>query len=165
MLRTTDFINAPCWKRGQGVEDTFQVLLEGRGVKCRPATLEEQYKHYDYITDRGTIDVKARKRIQRNDSKEQDEFVWLEFKNIHGNTGWLASDVDFIAFERVKDFVIVKRIYLYDMALEKCNLSNRVTRSSEALYKGYQRKGAQDLISMIKMQDVLELQSVQIIEK
>jgi hypothetical protein len=164
MIQTTDFINAPCWKRGQDVEDSFQKLLEGRGVKCRPATLEEQYKHYDYITDRGTIDVKARKRIRRNDSSEQDELVWLEFKNIHGSKGWLASDVDFIAFERKNDFVIVRRIYLYEMAVKKCKLDDRVTRSSEALYKGYQRKGAQDLISMIKMQDVLNL-PVQIIDK
>jgi len=164
-MKTTDFIDTPCWNRGQGVEESFQNLLKGKGIKYRPATLEEQYKHYDYITDRGTIDVKARKRIRRNDNTEQDELVWLEFKNIHGSRGWLASDVDYIAFERENDFVIVRRIYLYDMALKKCELDDRVTRSSEALYKGYQRKGAQDLISMIKMQDVLDLQAVQIIDK
>ena len=164
MLKKTDFIDTPSWNRGQNVESSFQKLLEGRGVKFRPATMQEQYKHYDYITDRGTIDVKARKRIRRTDTAVQDELVWLEFKNVYGTAGWLASDVDFIAFEREKDFVIVKRIYLYEMASKKCKLNDRVTRSTEALYKGYQRTGTKDLISMIKMQDILNL-PVQIIEK
>ena len=148
MLKKTDFIDTPSWNRGQNVESSFQKLLEGRGVKFRPATMQEQYKHYDYITDTAV----------------QDELVWLEFKNVYGTAGWLASDVDFIAFEREKDFVIIKRIYLYEMASKKCKINDRVTRSTEALYKGYQRTGTKDLISMIKMQDILNL-PVQIIEK
>ena len=104
-MNALDFIDSDSWNRGQEVETSFQDILDRRDIKYRRATLDEQYKHFDYITDRGTIDVKARKRVNRSDSSEQDELVWLEFKNTAGKKGWLASDVDLIAFERAEDFL------------------------------------------------------------
>ena len=62
-----------------------------------------------------------------------------------------------IAFERDKDFVLIKRNYLLGMCQVKCDLSKKVTNSRDALYKGYQREGRKDLISIIKMSDILEL--------
>ena len=61
-MKTFDFIDTPSWNRGQNVETSFQDILDRRGIEYRRSTLEEQYKHFDYVTDRGTIDVKARKR-------------------------------------------------------------------------------------------------------
>jgi hypothetical protein len=81
----------------------------------------------------------------------------LEFANVRGNTGWLRSDVDYIAFERANDFLIVKRQLLLELAESLCDLVNITTQAKEALYKGYQRKGRADLISMIKMSDILTL--------
>ena len=62
-----------------------------------------------------------------------------------------------IAFERDNDFVLIKRNYLLGMCQIKCDLSKKVTNSKDALYKGYQREGRKDLISIIKMSDVLEM--------
>ena len=163
-MKALDFIDSPSWNRGQEVETSFGDILDRRGIKYREATLDEQYQHFDYVTDRGTVDVKARKRINRSDNSEQDELVWLEFKNTAGKKGWLTSDVDFIAFERAEDFVLVRRQSLYQMAIDKCNLDDRVSRGSEALYKGYQRSGRRDLLSIVKMEDILNL-TVQIINK
>jgi len=163
-MKALDFIDSPSWNRGQEVETSFGDILDRRGIKYREATLDEQYQHFDYVTDRGTIDVKARKKINRSDNSEQDELVWLEFKNTAGNRGWLTSDVDFIAFEREEDFVLVRRQSLCQMAIDKCNLDDKVSRGSEALYKGYQRSGRRDLLSIIKMEDILKL-TVQIINK
>ncbi len=163
-MKTFDFIDTPSWNRGQSVETSFQDILDRRGIEYRRSTLEEQYKHFDYVTDRGTIDVKARKRVNRSDSSEQDELVWLEFKNTAGDRGWLASNVDFIAFERQDDFVLIKRAYLYEMASKKCNLDDKVSRGSDALYKGYTRKGRSDLLSIVRMSDILNL-PIQILEK
>ena len=163
-MNALDFIDSDSWNRGQEVETSFQDILDRRDIKYRRATLDEQYKHFDYITDRGTIDVKARKRVNTSDSSEQDELVWLEFKNTAGKKGWLASDVDLIAFERAEDFVLVRRQALHHMAMSKCNLEDKVSRGSEALYKGYQRNGRKDLLSIVKMQDILDL-TVKIINK
>jgi len=71
------------WENGQKVENSFAKLLGQRDPDFRAATKQEQYKHIDYHSYFGTIDVKAKKRLNRLDSKGQDEFVWLEFKNIH----------------------------------------------------------------------------------
>lgn len=163
-MNALDFIDSHSWNRGQEVETSFQDVLDRRGIKYRRATLDEQYKHFDYITDKGTIDVKSRKRVNRSDRSEQDELVWLEFKNTAGKKGWLTSDVDLIAFERIKDFVLVRRQSLHQMAISKCNLKDKVSRGSEALYKGYQRNGRKDLLSIVKMQDILDL-TVKIINK
>ena len=76
---------------------------------------------------------------------------------MQGRDGWLRGQTDVIAFERNEDFVLIKRNYLLGMCQVKCDLSKKVTNSKDALYKGYQREGRKDLISIIKMSDILEL--------
>jgi len=145
------------WNRGQRVEKEFTKLLKQRDPNYQKANREDQFRHIDYHTSFGTIDVKAQKRISRSDSEEQDELVWVEFKNVQGRDGWLKSAVDIIAFERADDFLLVKRNYLLGLAQSICDLSKRVVTSKDALYKGYQRQGRKDLISIIKMSDIENL--------
>ena len=142
--------NSNSWNRGQRVEKEFAPLLKMRGPNYRKANREDQFRHIDYFSSFGTIDVKAKKRISRSDENEQDELLWVEFQNVQGREGWLRSSVDVIAFERDYDFVLIRRQV-------KCDLSKKVTNSKDALYKGYQREGRKDLISIIKMSDVLDL--------
>lgn len=153
------FKNSESWKRGQKVEALFGSCLEKRGIKYSPASRTEQIKeHIDFHTDVGTVDVKAMKNVNRRDYNPQQDLVWLEFKNVRGNTGWLCSNVDYIAFERSHDFVIVNRQALLDLAKNLCDLVD-ITRQGgmKALYRGYQRQGRKDIISMIKMSDILTL--------
>jgi len=149
--------NTESWNRGQVVESDFSKLLEIRSISFRKATKQEQFKHIDYSTSIGTIDVKAQKRISRSDSSEQEEFIWLEFKNVQGNKGWLSGVTDIIAFERANDFVLVRRKDLFLWAHGKCDLNTLVTNSRDALYKGYTRRGRKDLISIVKMVDIMGL--------
>ena len=74
--------NSQSWRRGQEVEKEFVSILKRYNIKWRKANREEQFQHIDYFTAKGTIDVKARKRINRSDNDEQDELVWVEFKNL-----------------------------------------------------------------------------------
>ena len=145
------------WKRGQGVEAMFAKLLNERAIEAREADLREQFSHVDYVTDFGKIDVKARKRVARKDDDVQDELVWLEFKNVQGKFGWLYGKADWIAFEREDDFVLVKRSDLALMGEKLCAVGDRVSTGKDALYKGYQRRGRKDLLSIVKMSDVLKL--------
>lgn len=149
--------NTSSWNRGQHIEQTFLPLLQKRDPNCRPSERHEQFRHIDYHSSFGTIDVKARKRISRSDASEQDELVWVEFDNVQGRAGWLRGETNIIAFERKDDFILVKRKDLFNMASQKCDLDKKVSNSKDALYKGYQRKGRKDLISIIKMSDVLEI--------
>ena len=149
--------NSQSWNRGQRVEKEFTKLLKQRDPNYKKANREDQFRHIDYHTNFGTIDVKARKRISRSDSSEQDELVWVEFLNVQGRDGWLKSAVDIIAFERENDFLLVKRNYLLGLSQSICNLNKRVLTSKDALYAGYQREGRKDLISIIKMSDIESL--------
>tara|TARA_Y100000004_G_scaffold130935_1_gene147678 strand:+ start:2146 stop:2643 length:498 start_codon:yes stop_codon:yes gene_type:complete len=156
-MRARDFTAS--WNRGQELERKFYEILKLRDKNARQATPQEQYKHIDFFTYFGTIDVKSKKRIGRADVDEQETIVWLEYKNVQGRNGWLVSPfVDILAFERDDDFILVKRKELQQMADELCNLDNMVDKSSDALYKGYTRKGRKDLITQVKMKDVMELE-------
>ena len=142
------------------MEQRFCGILKRMGIPYRIATREEQiYKHFDFVTKKGTIDVKAMKNINRFDNNPQNELIWVEFKNVRGDKGWLCSEVDFIAFEQLKSFLIVKRSSLLKKAKSLCDLVN-ITRQGgmNALYRGYQREGRKDLIAMIKLSDILSLQ-------
>ena len=97
------------WSRGQMVEEMFGELLAQRDPDYRRSTRKEQFAHIDYHSSLGTMDVKARKRMSRKSKKLQDEFTWLEFRNVRGNIGWLCSGSDIIAFERKQDFVLIDR--------------------------------------------------------
>ena len=51
-------------------------------------------------------------------------------------------------------FLIISTIFF---AQSLCDLNNKVSNSKDALYKGYQRAGRKDLISIIKMSDIENL--------
>lgn len=145
-----------CWTRGMSVEDRFYDLYKPIDPSIRKATIQEQYQHIDHFTKIGAIDVKARKRVSRSGAI-QDDLTWLEFKHTNGGAGWLYGKADFIAFERLYGFVLVARSDLASMAEEKCDLEDLVDNPRDALYKGYTRKGNKDLISMVRMEDILSL--------
>jgi len=149
--------NSESWNTGQKVESNFSDLLDLRNIKWEKATRNEQFNHIDYKTSIGSIDVKAKKKISRSDSKYQSDFVWLEFKNVQGKHGWLWCGADIIAFERDDDFVLFRRQELLHWAMEKCKTRTLVENSRDALYKGYTRKGRKDLISIVKMKDMMEI--------
>lgn len=157
--------NSESWNRGQEVEREFAGLLRKRDPDFRKATKQEQYRHIDYHSYFGTIDVKAKKKISRSDSSEQDDLIWLEFKNVQGKEGWLTGETDVIAFERDNDFVLLLRKNILYWAQRKCDLNKKVSYSKNALYKGYTRKGRNDLISIVKMGDMIKEVAHRIWEK
>lgn len=144
------------WLRGQEVEARFFKLFQKYRDDCREATLEEQFEHSDIICGDMKIDVKAMKRVHRS-CKIQDEFTWIEFKNTAGREGWIFGKGTHLAFEVPTGFVLVKKKDVADMAVQKCDLTDMVDSPKKALYKGYNRPTRKDLISMVRMQDILDL--------
>ena len=154
MNKQSKWIGTPAWERGQQVERDFERLLVQRDPHFRRASRQEQYQHIDFRTSFGTVDVKAKKRLTRASSINQEK-LWLEVKNVQGKAGWLTSDhLDILAFERDNCFVLVKRLALLELADNLCDLTHMVERPEQAMYKGYQRKGRKDLLSVIKMTDL-----------
>lgn len=147
-----------CAKMGEHAESSFGKLLASK-FPCRPANEYEQRRHIDFVATHPSgvkvnYDVKARKRVQRQDENPSDEMVWVEFLNVIGNMGWLYGQSQYIVFERDKDFLVVERDKLRELSERLCDLALKVPSASQALYRGYTRHGRKDLVSMVKMSDI-----------
>ena len=160
-------------KEGKSAEDEFSRLAKLRGFLVKPATGMEQFDHVDFhLTSEeedglmtAMVDVKARKRKKRSDSYVQDEWIWVEFKNVRGKDGWLYGLADFIAFETEESFILSFRKELVDWCESKIDLKDKVYSAEEAKYMPYTRKGKQDLISMIQLRDIENLPNTAIWKK
>jgi hypothetical protein len=148
-----------CSKNGKNAENAFLALVKTKKCEVREATLKEQFEHIDYIVTKNNteiaFDVKAMKKISRSSSKFSSDLVWVEFKNVSGKDGWLYGKSQYIAFEREDDYVIVYRKKLLDFC-EKNVKKEKVFYSKDALYKMYTRDGRKDIISIIRMNDLIK---------
>ncbi len=145
-----DFIGTKSWSRGQRLEADFGALLKKTYPDARRATRLEQFKSIDWICEKGTIDVKAMKRLGTG-QPIQDEFIWVEFKNNIGRDGWLYG--------------IVRRKDLADLSEHLCDLDDKVTKSSDALYKSYTRSMHKDVISIIRFDDLYKIENFALVKK
>ena len=145
---------------GQLAEDLFVKVAQDKGYEVRKSSAKEDiWSHIDYyITNKQgdvkSFDVKSRKRTSRNDNKFNDEWVWVEFKNVRGYRGWLKGKADFIAFETKDSFLSVRRKDLLELCERLVNLENKVSTSSEAKYSAYTRRGRKDVLSLVKLEDI-----------
>lgn len=153
---------------GETAENLFESIAKKKNFSIQKASLRQQYSHIDFILKNKDktylIDVKARKKISRHQKDFQDDLVWIEFKNVMGNVGWIYGSADFIAFEREKDFVLVARKNLVILC-EKMVKSERVSNPVDALYKIFSRKTRKDELTLIKMQDIISSTKTYIWEK
>lgn len=145
---------------GESAEDLFYKIAISKKVKIQKASLKQQLSHIDFIlTDKNNkscfLDVKACKKNSRSSKDVNEDVVWIEFKNVAGNTGWLYGVSDFIVFERENDFVIVPKKPLILLCERLVNKNIIVDKPQDALYNIYTRKNRKDQISLIKMTDIL----------
>ena len=146
-------------KEGVKGEDAFVLAAKQEHFIVRKSSVKQNiFDHIDFFIRQDrfefSVDVKARKRINRKDKNFTDESVWIEFKGIKGHKGWLYGKADYIAFERLNDFILIKREELLEFCEENVDLKSKVEFADQALYKGYERRGKKDLIARIKMSDL-----------
>ncbi len=153
-----------CSEAGASAEAIFQSSL-AKYMQSHGTDFGGQISHQDFLSDHGSFDIKAMKKISRECEKPQHEYVWIEFKNVAGNYGWLYGKADYIAFERPEDFVVVRRSGLVKLCEKLVDPDTTVKTPHEALYKMYQRQNRKDLLSLIKMSDLLENLNPIILEK
>jgi hypothetical protein len=79
----------------------------------------------------------------------------LEIRNVGGNNGWVYSP-GYVAFEIVEGFVIVPK---YNLALlvQERTTKEHVTNGRDALYKLYTRSGRKDVLTRVKLEDIMEV--------
>ena len=103
-------------ERGDLAQVSFVKLMQTRGYTLTQSTLEQDwYEHWDYKLDHPnpkqkvpfTVDVKARKVFRWYSNEPQDDYTCVEFKNTKGQPGWFKGKADYIAFERLNDFILI----------------------------------------------------------
>jgi len=116
---------------------------------------EDIKMHVDYWHGEDGVDVKG--------NNLPDE-IWVEFKNVRGDAGWLLGKAKWIAFEmcEVGGYVRVEREELLDWCKKNVDFSKRVWKK-DAYRKIYQRKDRQDQITLLALHDLRELNSYEVI--
>tara|TARA_R110000824_G_scaffold37519_1_gene115069 strand:- start:113 stop:622 length:510 start_codon:yes stop_codon:yes gene_type:complete len=154
-------------------EKRFSSIIKSFGLVIKEASFKENvHDHIDFFVKGKTkklidfhfsVDVKARKRKSRDSDEYDDEYVWIEFKNVQGRRGWLYGKADKIAFETEAGFLMVDRDELAKWCEEKVDFKKSARNASSAIYKVYTRKGREDLISRIKTEDIRSLSSCSLV--
>jgi len=155
---------------GLKTESLFEEVAKKENFIVRKSSLsEDRHKHIDFFLEQDrfkySVDVKARKKTTRGDVKVNDEWTWIEFKNVLGRKGWLYGEADYIAFERADDFLMINRENLVKFCEDKVDLETMVSRPYQAEYKVYQRQGRRDLITRVRMDDLANLEGNIILQK
>lgn len=160
-------------EEGAGGERRFKGIIESFGLVLREASFKENvHDHIDFFIKGKTetlvgfkfsVDVKARKRKSRDADEYDEEYTWVEFKNVQGKKGWLYGKADKIAFETEAGFLMVDREELAKWCEEKVDFNKAVRNPYSAIYKVYTRKGREDLITRIKTEDIRNLDSCRLL--
>lgn len=141
-----------------------QAMRQGRFIekrymrarpKARKATNDQDlFDHIDFFDEEGSVDVKG------NNLPEE---IWLEFKNVRGNAGWMYGRADWISFDlpELGGFVTVLRKNLLEYALNVTDMSELVPKH-KAYKKLYRRKDREDLITIVTINDLAEVDSFHI---
>lgn len=116
---------------------------------------EDMFSHIDMTVDGMTVDVKGMKKLNRSDADVNPDIHWIEFRNVHGNKGWIYGEAEYIAFEIVDGFIMIKREELLEWCREK--IADKKIGDKKELYKLYRRNGRNDIISLVLVEDLLLL--------
>lgn len=149
------------YKKFQAVERKFAGALDMFNKISFASSDEDIYQHWDVKIDI-KIDVKAMKKINREDSEPNENIHYVEIKNVHGNKGWLYGDADYFAFEMKDYYVMVSKIKLQEMIADKCK--DKIKCARPTLYQLYSREGRNDMMTLVKTVDLIFI-SDKMIEK
>jgi hypothetical protein len=140
------------YKKFQAVERKFAGALNMFNKVSFASRDEDIFDHWDVKIDI-KIDVKAMKKINREDSEPNENIHYVEIKNVHGDKGWLYGEADYFAFEMKDYYVMVSKIKLQAMIADKCKEKIKCARPT--LYQLYSREGRNDMMTLVKTVDLI----------
>jgi len=114
------------------------------------------------------LDKKVLIDIKKKNKKDSNNWVYIEFQNSKGGDGWINGLSDFIVFETSQSFIFCPRKKL----LNYLNSSNiirwdlpYVDKPWNSKYRLFRRPQTLEIITQIKVQDILSLGNIQIWHK
>lgn len=132
---------------GKDKEAEFAAFFQETEFSSKDQDIRE---HWD-ISIKYKVDVKGMKKILRTDTEPNQNWHYLEIKNVKGNKGWVYGDADYFAFELEKYWILVEKKNLQFWISQ--NIEKEYTDSPEA-YKLYTRTQREDIITLIPSIDL-----------
>lgn len=141
-------------QKGKEKEQLFASLFQN----CTESTKEEDmFQHWDIKIP---VDVKGIKKVNRGDREANENFHYVELKNVNGAKGWLYGAAFFFAFETNDYWILVGKGQLQELIAEKC----AAKIPGREKYQLRQRAGRKDLITIVPTLDLCYI-STEIIKK
>ena len=136
----------------------FVLATKNKGYTIKKSDeYDDINNHIDFFVNTNNnkirVDVKSHKRESRN-GKFLVDATWIEFRNVHGNLGWLYGKADYIAFDRGIKFLLIKRNKLQEVCEKIVDFKRIVDNPKKAYNCVYTRKNRSDLISIVKFSDL-----------
>ena len=148
---------------GRMAEVRFVRAARNKGLLVTKATAkQDMHEHIDYWLAMNKDGKKCGVDVKGNNLPDE---IWVEFKNVRGDDGWLYGGATIIAFDMPEEggFSIVDRDELAFFC-EKHVKEEKVTDKKHAYLKKYTRKDRQDVISILKLHDLKALMSYRVWE-
>ena len=148
---------------GRMAEVRFVRAARNKGLLVTKATAkQDMHEHVDYWLAMNHDGKKWGVDVKGNNLPDE---VWVEFKNVRGDDGWLYGGATIIAFDMPEEggFAIVDRDELAFFC-EKHVRDEKVTDKKHASLRKYTRQGREDVISILKLHDLKGLMSYRVWE-
>lgn len=100
------------YDRGARAEEHFLLSFQCKypnGYIKRATKQQDMFDHIDCFAGLDSYDVKSLKKKSSKDDNVDSSIIWVEFKNVRGNLGWLYGKATRIAFELEDKFICVER--------------------------------------------------------
>jgi hypothetical protein len=149
-------------QQGKIAHERFVAACEfNKNYKTRRASRKEDiYDHIDVWVMKPNgkeygVDVKG---------GNHPNTIWVEFKNVRGNDGWLYGKADYIAFDMPEEggFSVVPREGLLKYAEE--NVEKTFVGKDNAYKKLYQRKDRKDVITKLHLSDIKTIKNYSLVK-
>lgn len=164
MNRRNQYDRRDSLELGDTAQLVFKKVAISKGWKVTPASQNEDInEHWDYLLEKDgqstKVDVKAMKRISRNDANIQDRYIWIELHGVRPyDEGWLyGGKADHFAFEIMTGFIIVKREDVIQLLERLVDFKIQVQHPAQAIYRIYQRQGRPDKLTLIETEKLKEI--------
>jgi len=142
------------YQRGYEAEDRF--AYEHLDNPVRSTAEQDMLEHWDvqgiFNGKPCKFDVKGLRKLNRHDKEFQNDVTWVEGVNVNGAKGWLQGHADYIVFERVDEWFVIERAFLFDWTTKQ--LIQHGYKKGKDLYSIYQRAGRKDKITLIRYSDI-----------
>ena len=153
--------------KGLSAEKKFENTCISRGLEYRPATEFENKKlHFDFVVKHRDsyfrVDVKSMKS-KRMGGQPDPNIIFVEFRNVSGGPGWIYGSADYIAFDMISHFMMVRRDDLLKLSEKMAKNTPKVNQSG-VLHTRYSRIDRDDEIFVLSVKDVYRNMKVEILK-